>query len=136
MIWHKNCFSRGMKNQVTILLISIHLLAHTDISQLLKFPELIRHYHHHHSRNSSLSFIDFLAMHYGNSTDHGKEGRDDMKLPFKAVEFHLIAHATVVPRIFAFSQPCIELPQGFICNFESNFKSVTHTGYLLRPPIS
>jgi hypothetical protein len=125
-----------VKNQVTILLLTIHSLAYTDIVQVLKFPDLVRHYHYHHAHNKSIGFIDFFLMHYGSSNDGDhKDDKEDMKLPFKTIDFHLIGHAVVVPQFFSISKNCERIYSSFFCNHTSRIVSLIHSDALFRPPI-
>jgi hypothetical protein len=56
----------------------------------LKLPVLFEHYLEHKTKNSELSFFDFMALHYNQEFDHDK---NDHKLPFKG-------HETCVSSIF------------------------------------
>lgn len=127
-----------MKNPVAILLMTIHLFAYTDIGQVFKFPQLISHYHYHQQKIPGLSFLQFLKMHYAETessnaatTDH----KDDMKLPFKSLEFHIMASALIV------DEPVIVAAKQFTYNsnkcysfYQENYPATFTTG-ILRPPI-
>jgi hypothetical protein len=65
-----------------ISLLSIYLISITELSQLMKLPVLVEHFIEHKEENNSLSFINFLAMHY--SQDGSHDGDQDKKLPFKS----------------------------------------------------
>ena len=57
----------------------------TEIHQLMKLPFLIKHYIDHHEENTSLSFIDFLKMHYTDKEDpNDNDDKEDNELPFKS----------------------------------------------------
>ena len=125
-----------MKNPVTILLMTVHLLAYTNFAQVIRFPNLIHHYYLHHQQDKHIGFIDFLQMHYGNFNDHKtNENKDDMQLPFKTMDIHLAAQAIVVP-LFSFRS---ELPtkayQKYVYSYTSRFIPDTPANSLFRPPI-
>ncbi len=65
-----------MRKTVTIGLIVVHLLAHTEAGQLFRLPNLLNHFFQHHRQNPSINFFDFIAMHYGG--DDGTHADDDM----------------------------------------------------------
>ena len=55
-----------MKKIIAIFLITIFLCANTSIGQLLKVPNLLEHYKEHQKKvaTSSISFVQFLKLHY------------------------------------------------------------------------
>lgn len=70
-----------LKKFIAISLLSIYLVSTTELHQLLKLPILIEHFKEHKAQNNSLSFLDFLSLHYNQEFDHDKT---DNKLPFKS----------------------------------------------------
>ncbi|MGZ5221684.1 MAG: hypothetical protein ACXWV6_08240 [Chitinophagaceae bacterium] len=74
-----------MRKSITIGLIVVHLLAHTEAGQLLRLPNLLNHFFQHHRQNPGVDFLDFIAMHYGG--DDGTHADDDMdsQLPYHNV---------------------------------------------------
>lgn len=65
-------------------LLLIYLLSLGNIHQLAKVPLLFSHYSEHASDNNTLSFLEFLHMHYADH--HQKDTHDDTddELPFKS----------------------------------------------------
>lgn len=125
-----------MKNPVTILLMTVHLLAYTNFAQVIRFPNLIHHYYLHHQQDKHIGFLDFLKMHYGNFNDHKtSENKDDMQLPFKTMDIHLAAQALVAP-LFSFQTqiPTITY-QKFVFSYYSKLIPDNPAKSLLRPPI-
>ncbi|GAB4051613.1 hypothetical protein [Spirosoma litoris] len=65
-----------MKSMVAFLLAGLilgnSLLPGFGIEQSTKLVELIQHYKHHIESDHNLSFIDFMAMHYGENSAHQK----------------------------------------------------------------
>ena len=67
-----------------ISLLFVYLYSTTEFNQLLKLSFLVEHFIEHKEENQSLSFLDFLKMHYLlDSTKHADKEKD-MKLPFKS----------------------------------------------------
>ena len=48
------------------------LLPGFGVEQSAKVVELIQHYQHHRQEAPDLSFMDFMAMHYGPDSEHQK----------------------------------------------------------------
>ena len=79
-----------MRRFFLISLISIHILGNTEVSQLLKLPNLFAHYLEHHRINPGISFSQFLTMHYGG--DDGTDADNDRDNQLPCHDFH---HATI-----------------------------------------
>ena len=62
----------------------LYLLSSTEAHQLLKLPVVFQHYAEHKQENKSISFIQFLAMHYLHGSPKDKDYSRDMQLPFKS----------------------------------------------------
>jgi hypothetical protein len=75
-----------MKKTLAISLILAHLFGNTEFSQVLKLPQLVSHYHSHRLKNTRLSFISFLVMHYSGDDGTREDDSEDMKLPFRSSE--------------------------------------------------
>jgi hypothetical protein len=65
-----------MRKILAILLISIHLTGNTEVGQLFRLPQLMAHFFQHHRQDPSISFFDFIAMHYAG--DDGTTADDDI----------------------------------------------------------
>ncbi len=61
----------------------MYLFSTTELHQLLKMPMLAQHFQEHKERNTELTFVDFLYMHYSQPDDHDADSDKDQKLPFK-----------------------------------------------------
>ncbi len=73
-----------MKKLVSILFLSIYLISTTELHQLSKLPLLIEHFGEHKQKNSALTFLDFLNIHYSGETKKDADHEKDMQLPFKS----------------------------------------------------
>lgn len=73
-----------MRRITALLFLGIYFLAATEVSQLGKLPELAKHYAEHKQLNQSLTFPQFLYMHYVNDYATDNDVAKDMKLPFKS----------------------------------------------------
>jgi hypothetical protein len=95
-----------MRKILLIILTSVHLLGNTEISQVLKLPNLITHYFEHHRLNPAISFFQFLAMHYGGNDGTHADDEKDNQLPC-----HDLYHNTLSVVCFKIVQdpPSIEI---------------------------
>ena len=127
-----------MKNPVAILLMTIHLFAYTDIGQVFKFPQLISHYHYHQQKIPDLGFLQFLKMHYTETETNNPltaDNKDDMKLPFKSLEFHIIANALIADEpVLTAAKPITYISNKFYSFYQVNYPVIFTSG-ILRPPI-
>jgi len=76
-----------VKNLLAILLGALILSGSTEIHELLKFPLLIQHYLQHQKKDASLTFIEFVKIHYSDK-EHPTDNDDneDNKLPFRSTD--------------------------------------------------
>lgn len=80
----------GMKKALVIVLVMIHLLGTTEVGQLLRVPALLSHYFQHHRQDNSISFFEFISMHYGGDDGTDADNDYDGKLPC-----HNLHHNTI-----------------------------------------
>ncbi|MCD8740667.1 hypothetical protein LT679_08655 [Mucilaginibacter roseus] len=81
----------------------------TELHQLFKLPILFQHYAEHKERNTRVSFVDFLSMHYwGDDMDDNDDDRD-MQLPFKKIDAH-ITQTIFLPAVKLLNVKAPELP--------------------------
>ncbi|WP_148707194.1 hypothetical protein [Chitinophaga skermanii] len=83
-----------MKKAILHILFFILIGEATNFLQFAKLPKLYEHFQDHTRRDASITFMDFLGMHYwGNDLDDNDDDKD-MQLPFKS------PHITVVSFLF------------------------------------
>ncbi len=70
-----------MRKKLAILLISLHLLGNTEAGQAFKLPKLLDHFTQHRQNDPSLSFMDFIFMHYGGDDGTDTDNDQDQQLP-------------------------------------------------------
>ena len=71
-----------MKKLVVLFFVCLYVLAATEFKELLKLPILIEHYSEHQSENKSITFFEFLKIHY--LGDNNSDDFRDERLPFKS----------------------------------------------------
>jgi hypothetical protein len=116
-----------------IILIAIHLFGNTELGQLFRLPKLVSHYFQHRELDPTVTFIDFLVMHYGG--DDGTSADDDMdsQLPYHHVGFHCL-FGTLYPlaQYFFSMKPVGDIP-GYGSQLLSGNPS-KHVLLFLQPP--
>ncbi|MEO6645096.1 MAG: hypothetical protein ABIN89_01740 [Chitinophagaceae bacterium] len=83
-----------MKRIVAISFLFIHLMAITELCQVLKIPLLVSHYKEHHTLNGDITFFMFLRMHYFNGDPRDSDYDSDMELPFKTNSYAITANVS------------------------------------------
>lgn len=101
-----------MKRFIGIILLSIYLISTTELKELLKFPTLIEHYFEHKAKDSDITLLDFLTLHYtGNHLENhpiDDDYKQDQKLPFCGhTEFLSFNFISITPTRF---EPNIKFP--------------------------
>lgn len=67
------------------------LMTQTELYQLLKLPVIFQHYTEHQNRDVSISFFDFIAMHYAGDDQQDADQQRDMQLPFKTSDHNVVS---------------------------------------------
>jgi hypothetical protein len=125
-----------MNKLIAIFLLLVFMCANTSIGQLFKIPNLIKHYNEHKSESTdaSISFIDFIKLHYSNNAEHSHEEHQD--LPYKSLE----NSSTIIYFTFSENNPFetvsfFNLKKKIFC-YHSTFKSNLITSIWLPPKIA
>ena len=72
-----------MRGRLAILLLALYTCSIIHLDELLKLPKLLAHFQTHHCTDPSMSFTDFLGLHYTMCQFQQNDYEQDMKLPFK-----------------------------------------------------
>ncbi len=72
-----------LKKAISILFLSIYLMASTEAHQLLKLPVVFEHFVEHQQEDSNIGFLEFLDIHYLHGSPKDADYDRDMQLPFK-----------------------------------------------------
>jgi len=123
-----------MRKTLAILLISVQLIGNTEVGQLLKLPQLVKHYYQHHHKDPSVDFIDFIVMHYAGDDGTSADDNMDNQLPC-----HNLTHNTIA---VAYSPMVKEIPVvEFSCSITKDYNSrllngisSKHVSLILQPP--
>lgn len=80
----KNRIFTALKRIFAITLLSVYLISLTELNQLVKLPLLVEHFIKHKEKDSQLSLLAFLDMHYAHGDVKDADYDEDMQLPFKS----------------------------------------------------
>ena len=92
-----------MRNYITVSLLVIFTFIHMQLVELVKLPMLYTHFLEHKSENHTLSFMDFIHLHY--SSDKHSEGPAHSQLPFKCVHELMSHNLSFIPDAFNLIAP-------------------------------
>ncbi|WP_051224100.1 hypothetical protein [Flavobacterium tegetincola] len=87
-----------MRQIIAIALLSLYLLTSTDFSELLKLPQLAQHFKEH-QEEQQLTFSEFVYEHYTKGDVFDADRDQDLKLPYKSLDFTHAVSFTVLPSI-------------------------------------
>jgi len=123
-----------MSKGLAILLISLHLLGNTEVGQLFKLPQLVRHFFQHHRQDPNIDFLEFIAMHY--SGDDGTTADDDIDNQLPCHNFH----QNTIAVVYTSMVKEISIPDNtdwkttiFLSHLSSS-TSPKHVSLVLQPP--
>lgn len=117
-----------MKKFILIILAVSFLNSSTELHEFFRLPFLVQHYSKHRSEDHSLSFIDFLKMHYSNNHPDDNDDDDDTELPFKS-QGNIVAADSITFLFIEHGEDFIFFP------IERSYKSLTE-GKLIKKSFS
>jgi hypothetical protein len=124
------------RKSIATVLLSITLLGSVmDLHDFVKLPRLIEHFQQHQIKNASVSFVDFINLHYGFAAErHDKEEHQEHQdLPFKSADC-TFAHTVIV--LSEFSAPEISTHECIVSysNFYQSTFSFDYSQFIWQPP--
>lgn len=105
------------------------------VNQGAKLPALFSHFSEHQNKNATLSFLEFLALHYGNETPNDQDDQQDMELPFKKISTASFAIAFMAVSMNLLTAPWPEQLNSFY-SIRSDLFTKFLLNSLFRPPRS
>lgn len=117
---------------ISIGLLLILMLNNTEFHQLMKLPVLVNHYFDHKQLNHSLSFVDFIFIHY--SDDLESNDQTHHELPFKS---HECQHMTSLVLVCEFpSYTPLKIANGplVLATYQESIYASNSLGAIWQPP--
>lgn len=126
-----------LKKATAILFLCIYLFSTTEAYQLLKLPVVFQHYQEHKKESRSITFLEFLDMHYMHGSPRDADYARDMQLPFKSSgdfvsNFTITAFVPVVLE-FTILKPTVLLEKNTFAPQE-NFILTGYSCNIWQPP--
>lgn len=90
-----------MRQVTAIALLFLYVFTSTEISELLKFPQLVKHYKAHKEEQKDVTFSSFVHQHYTNGDVDDADREQDMKLPYKSIDFTSVLSFTILPSVLS-----------------------------------
>jgi hypothetical protein len=87
-----------VKKITAIFFLSLYLFSATGVRELLKINVLVQHFYETKKKDNTITFFNFLVMHYITGDLNDKDNSRDNQLPFKSTETCLLnASLTYIP---------------------------------------
>jgi hypothetical protein len=96
-----------VKKTTAIFFFLLYMLSTTEACQLLKLPYIFQHFREHKMANRSISFLQFLDIHYKHCNSKPKDYQKDMQLPFKTATTCI---SSVLPTLVPPMSACLLTP--------------------------
>ena len=122
-----------MRMTLIIALMAVHLFGNTELGQLLRLPKLVSHYFQHKELNPTITFIDFLVMHYGGDDGSSADDDIDSQLPYHHADFHCLFDTFYPLPHYVFRMKPVEDIPGYGSRLVSANPS-KHISLFLQPP--
>ncbi|RYG03866.1 MAG: hypothetical protein EOO02_07445 [Chitinophagaceae bacterium] len=84
----------AVNKAIATILLSIYMLAFSELPQLLKIPVFVQHYHEHQDRDPSTTLWGFVSEHYQGRFIVDDDYSRDMQLPFRTT--NVVINTTVI----------------------------------------
>lgn len=124
-----------MKKLIALLLLSVFLLSSTELKQLAKLPVLIDHFNEHKAEDQSITFWEFLSIHYAGKTVYDSDYETDMKLPFKSHDGCAGTYVLgLVSNNFTFFNKLVFHAVNEFGIYNESFNSSTYLSCIWQPP--
>ena len=90
-----------MRRLSLLFILFAYLSSVAEVHELFKAANLFSHFMQHLKQDDSLSFSDFLSMHYAENSEHAKSEEHSDSLPFKShhTSSALISFVALIPAI-------------------------------------
>ncbi|MDI1354276.1 MAG: hypothetical protein PSX36_05140 [bacterium] len=120
---------------MVIIVLFTYLFSATEFAELLKVPELLEHYTEHQTKNKTISFFDFLAIHYFDAQDSSDDDGRDGALPFKSHSNcpHLAEQFNSLPGVPTSLKPALSFIGKIFGMVEEDSYATYHTS-IWQPP--
>lgn len=135
MFENKSIIFAKLKRILAISLLFLYIFTATEFHQFLKIPQFVEHFQEHQLENHSITFLQFLTIHYAHGNVQDEDYAKDMKLPFKTCQNDFSSVQILLPHtISTFSVIALTLEQTKKQSFYSLFLTPTYLSTIWQPP--
>ncbi|MDD3005047.1 hypothetical protein [Flavobacterium sp.] len=125
-----------MRQLIAIGLLFLYVFTSTEINELLKFPLLVQHFKEHQQAKGSLTFSQFVHEHYANGDIDDTDRDQDLKLPYKSIDFSNSLFFTVLPNVISIN--LASTPDFYVLKSPVNFYRIVFLSHnfnnIWQPP--
>lgn len=124
-----------MKKCIAIFFLIVFFTAATELHQLVKLPNLVRHYIEHNSEKPT-TLLAFFIVHYASGDIKDADYEKDLQLPFKSLEhceFTIIVIHSLTSIVTVELPPVIYIPKRYTL-YSQNFISSDLSANIWQPP--
>jgi hypothetical protein len=86
-----------MRQSSAIILLLVYLSVNTELQEIARIPVLFEHFAEHRQKNTEVSFIDFIVLHYFSGDIRGSDYQRDQQLPFKSMHCEGVTNFIAIP---------------------------------------
>lgn len=131
----KYFYFRLLKKIISISILVIYMISCTEFDQLLRVPLLVTHFVEHKLENNTISFGEFILIHYVEDYSFNGDYERDMDLPFKSLDGNSIQVVASIPSNgFYLKAKPIYTNEGKFTLFEECFINNAYLSSIWQPP--
>lgn len=112
----------------------VYAFGATELNQLLRFPLLVKHYRMHKAEDPAITVAAFVKMHYIDKQPFDADYEQDMQLPFKQADEHVLILPSVLPPLIAVDIRKEYLTPKEYHSFNEFYPPLLSSGSIFKPP--
>lgn len=98
-----------MRKWIAYLLLFFYCFSNTELHELGRLSAFFSHFKEHQQKDSSISLLEFIRIHYFNGNKVDDDYQKDQQLPFKTADCANAAPSHVIPVPEAFVLQTVEI---------------------------
>ena len=124
-----------MRKFFLIALSALYIFSNTELIEVFKVPRLLTHYQQHHVQNASVTFWNFLVMHYAGDDGTKADDNEDLQLHFHSVNNHCLSSLYTLGGAIIQSPPpaAVDVLSVFPHTYERDILS-NYINHVFQPP--
>lgn len=123
-----------MRKAIAIFFLFTFMASTAHLYELVKLPEFVGHFVEHKKEDASISFWQFISIHYFKGNVQDADYAKDMKLPFKTLDHTSTIVVLDVPvRVFNLKTNTIYTKKSFT-KTDPHFYNSSYSAAIWQPP--